>query len=304
MALSLDQLKNAFKKNEPQNTNRPNNYYPFWNMKTGESATIRFLPDKNSDNPLGFMVEKFMHNLVVNGEKKNVPCLKMYEEDCPICKVSNAYYKAEDKVNGQKYWRKKQHITQALIVSDPLPPNAETGETHQGKVRFIALGYQLFNVIKEAFESGELDNVPYEFNGGYEFIIKKTMQGEYSTYSVGSRFRNKPVNLTDDEVDSVQEHMIDLRTLLPQNPGLDKVEAMLEASLTGASYAGDSNVDDTVDADAVVSTKVTSAVVKESTPVTQQKVVKSAPVVEENEDDDEAEAERILSEIRARRAKA
>ena len=28
----------------------PNPIYPFWNIKEGESATFRFLPDGNTDN--------------------------------------------------------------------------------------------------------------------------------------------------------------------------------------------------------------------------------------------------------------
>ncbi len=237
MSLSLDQLKAAFKKNENEGgTNRPNNYYPFWNLQEGQQAVVRFLPDKNTSNPLGFLVEKLMHTLDINGEKKSAPCLRMYGEDCPICKVSSAYYKAEDKANGKKYWRKKQHIAQGLVIEDPMPADENTKETHQGKVRFFALGYQLFNVIKEAFEGGELEDVPYSPDGGYDFIIKKTKQGEYSTYAVGSRFRAKARALTDEERSVADDQVIVLETLLPQNPGEDKVSAMLSAALNGTAY--------------------------------------------------------------------
>jgi hypothetical protein len=213
MSLSLDQLKAAFKKPElNEGGGRQNNYYPFWNIEDGQQAVVRFLPDKNSSNPRGFLVEKLMHTLEVNGEKKSTPCLRMYGEDCPICKVSSAYYKAEDKVNGKKFWRKKQHLAQALVIDDPLKPDEQTQETHAGKVRFLALGYQLFNVIKEAFENGEMDEVPYSLDGGYDFIIKKTKQGDYSGYSVGSRFRAKNRALTDEERDTAETSMVDVVT--------------------------------------------------------------------------------------------
>ncbi len=232
---SLESLKAAFAKNDNQNRSRPNNYYPFWLMKAGESATVRFLPDGNPENPLGFMVEKTMHNLEINGERKSVPCMKMYGEDCPICKVASDFYKQDDKANGKKYYKKRQHLTQALIVSDPLPANDETGETHEGKVRFLALGYQLFNVIKEAFEGGELETVPYAFENGCDFVIKKTQQGEYATYAVGSRFARKETDLTDDQVAYVTDNVVDLSTLLPASPGVERVESMLEAAMTGKS---------------------------------------------------------------------
>jgi len=236
MTLTIEQVRTAFKQKENENS-RPNNYYPFWTMPEGASATIRFLPDANPDNPMGFLVEKIMHTLTINGENKSVPCLKMYGEECPVCKVSSAYYKEGDKVNGKKYWRKKQHLTQVQVVEDPTPPDQETGENHEGKVRFLAIGYQLFNILKEAFESGELDIVPYAFKGGTNFVIKKSKQGDHASYVVGSKFSRRSTDLTDDEIAEVKDHMIDLSTLLPQHPGVEKVEAMLEAALTGAEFS-------------------------------------------------------------------
>lgn len=234
--LSLKDLQNVFQNNNNSSggPRRPNNYYPFWNMQTGQQCTVRFLPDANEDNPMAFMVEKAMHTLYINGEKKSVPCLRMYdgEDNCPICKVSQSYYKENDKVNGKKYWRKKQHLTQALIVEDPLPEDTETGETHEGKVRFLALGFQIFKIIKDAIESGELDDVPFAYEGGCDFIIKKTQQGEYPSYVVGTKFARKTRDLTEDEIAHAEENMVDLSTLLPQNPGFEKVRSMLSAALS------------------------------------------------------------------------
>ncbi len=231
---SLADLQNAFKGPDREAGNLPNNYYPFWNMKEGEQAIVRFVPDANTNNPFDFLVEKVTHSLLINGEKKSVPCLSMYGEDCPICAVSQAYYKAEDKDNGKKYWKKKQYITQAIVIEDPLEPDKETKETHEGKLRYIALGYQLFNIIKESFGSGELDTVPYAYEGGTNFIIKKSKQGDYATYTIGSKFARKSSDLDEDVVANLQ--LADLSTLLPKHPGREKVEAMLEAALTGANY--------------------------------------------------------------------
>lgn len=239
MALSLEQLTAAFKKQDTKES-RPSNYYRFWDMAFGEQAIVRFVPDGNDTNPLGFIVEKFMHNLTINGENKSIPCLKMYDEECPICKVSSAYYADEGKesVNGKKYWRKKQHIIQALVVEDPLPVNPETGVNAEGKVMFLNFGFQLYSVIKEAFESGELDQVPYFFEGGCDFIIKKVRGPDGNAkYDVGSKFARRSSDLTDDEIAVVQDQSVDLSTLIPPNPTLEKVEAMLEAALTGAAYS-------------------------------------------------------------------
>lgn len=235
---SLADLKNLFTGQEQEGTRQslPNNYYPFWNMSSGQRAIIRFLPDRNENNERGFLVEKVSHTLTINGKVRSVPCLSMYGEDCPICKVSQDFYKADDKVNGKKYWRKKQYIAQALIIEDPLPPDQETGETHVGKVRGITLGYQIYNIIKEAFAGDELESIPYDFDEGYDFIIKKSDQGDYATYTIGTKFRGSQRALTEEELAAVEEGMIDLSTLLPKNPGVEKVRAMLEAELNGEDY--------------------------------------------------------------------
>lgn len=223
-----------------------NKYYPFWNMKPGQRAVIRFLPDRDAANSRGFLVEKVSHNLVINGQKRTVPCMSMYGEDCPVCKVSQDYYKVNDKINGKKYWRKKQYIAQALVLEDPLPADKDTGLTHQGEVRHIALGYQLYNIIKEAFASEDdpLEASPDDMSEGYDFIIKKTEQGEYSTYTMGTKFHSKQRALTEEELMVAEEGMIELKSLLPKSPGVEKVRAMLNADLNGEDYSDGKGGDD------------------------------------------------------------
>ena len=215
----------------------------------------------------------------------------MYDEDCPICKVSSAFYKEEGKgsPNGKKYWRKKQHIVQALIVEDPLPADDDTGETHEGKVRFLALGYQLYNVIKDAFET-DLENIPYLYEDGCNFIIKKTKNGDYDSYTVGSKFARKLTTLTEDEIALVEDNIVELKSLLPQAPEIEKVDSMLGSALTGAEYEDDASSS------------------KPSVPDTQsdnKAFVKETKVEDvnqpETDDEYEDEADRMLAEIRKRK---
>lgn len=307
--LSFEELKAQFKKNDQGTEGNQNNYYPFWNMEVGEQATVRYLPDANEDNPTGFMVEKLMHVLEINGEKKSVPCLKMYGEDCPICKVSAAFYKKDDKTNGKKYWRKKQYITQALIIDDPLPADKDTGETHAGKVRFLALGNKIYDSIKDAFESGDLEDSPDLFQGGTNFVIKKRQQGEYADYSRSS-FVKRASDLDDETIAHVKEAMVDLSTLLPKHPTLEKVEAMLQAALTGTEYksggddggvkGGSDDHEEETPVEKVSSVK--QAAEKSSKPVETKKVeTKPAPKGEDSDGDGEDDPDVILARLRARR---
>jgi hypothetical protein len=303
--LSLNDLKSQFKKSETATEGGQNNYYPFWNMEVGEQSTVRFLPDANEENPMGFLVEKLMHTLSINGENKSVPCLKMYGEDCPICKVSAAFYKKDDKTNGKKYWRKKQYIAQALIIEDPLPADKETGETHQGKIRYLALGSKIYDAIKDAFESGDLEEIPYLYEGGTNFMIKKRQSGDYADYSRSS-FAKRASDLDDETVSHVEASLINLSTLLPKNPGLDKVEAMLKAAMTGEEYNSDnSGSDNTENVDDTPVTKVSSIkdVVEKSTKkptTTKVDKVESTPA-DSSSDGDDDDPEAILARLRARR---
>ena len=62
--------------------------YPFWNIKEGESATMRFLPDGDTENTF-FWKERLMIKLPFAGIKGEtdsrpvqvqVPCMEMYGE--------------------------------------------------------------------------------------------------------------------------------------------------------------------------------------------------------------------------------
>jgi hypothetical protein len=237
---TLAEIKAAFgNDSEEKSQNNFNNlYYPFWNMPDGTRCVIRFLPDLNDDNPRGFLVEKVVHSLEINGKKQKIPCLSMYGEACPICELSQKYYKEKDEVNGKLYWKNKQYLAQAIVVEDPIPAD-ETGEKHEGKVRMIALGYQIFKIIKASFADDELEGVPYDIEEGHDFIIRKTA-GKYADYTTGTKFMNKSRALNAEELVAAEEGMVDLATLLPKHPGLEKVQAMLDAHRNGTAYTDDS----------------------------------------------------------------
>lgn len=287
MASKIDRIKEMFKQKESNGTQNGNNsYYPFWSMQVGEQAVVRFIPDKNEENAFGFFVEKLSHRLEINGEKKTVPCLKQYGDKCPICDVSAAYYKQGDKINGRKFWREKQYLSQVLVLKDPLQPDKDTGTNYEGQVKVIAMGAKIYEAIKDAFESGDLDEMPCEYNGGTNFVIKKTQNGEYAAYD-RSRFEKRSSDLDEDTIEFVEEARVDLSTLLPQKPDVEKIEAMLEAAISGEEYKESSSDEDDDDA-----------------PVAKPKQVSSPKkeIVVEDDDDDE-DAARILAEIRAKRQK-
>lgn len=312
----LEALRRAF--SAPTRSAGYGNYYPFFLMDNNQEAVVRFLPDKNPSNPLRYLVEKLDHRLVINGETKTTPCLSQYGEDCPICQTAQRYYKLEgdDSENGRAYYKKRKYIGQILVVKDPLPVK-EGEESNVGKLMHITIGFQIFNVMKNAIDRGFVKALPYNYKNGYDFVIVKSPQGKFSTYSLGSAFAPDPRPLDDDTIAYVEENIVDLSTLIPENPGIEKTEALLQAALTGESLveeeANDAHVSPAVP-------PVRQQTVAPSTPVptapsndfdddvpldkgnvseTPTVTTKSSSLLDD--DDGEEDAEDILAQIKARR---
>lgn len=231
MKKSLDALKNAF----TQKTGGGGGdqswklFYPFWKMADDTVATIRFLPDLDEENGLGFLVENLQHELIVNGEKKRVACLQMHGEQCPICELSRQYYDAEDTVMGKKYYKKKSYIGQILVIESPI-------EHEQSQlVKLIDFGPAIFKQVQAAFQSGDLEEAPYELKGGYNFRIKKTKSGQYASYATSS-FAPKQTDVDDSVIDAMQ--LYDLKAYRTPYTDRATIEAMLAADQTGQSYSG------------------------------------------------------------------
>lgn len=303
--------------------NYSNDIYPFWLMEVGESARVRILPDKNEDNDFIFFTDRLEHTLAINGEDKKIPCRAMYGEECPVCTLSRKLYKEQgkDSKDGKYYYRKKHSILRVLVIEDPLPPNKDTGETYEGKTVNTQFGFQLMEKIKEQISSDDLGEF-YDLNEGTDFIIKKTANGDYGTYTVGSQFARKSTAIDEDLQGTIE--LVDLATLLPKDLGFEKVQNMLQAHLNGEEYD-----DDDQKKPAKPAPKKEEAAKKKSVKVEESKqkddsddddddddddqkepvktsvkkaVIKEEPV--DSGDDDDADGDDIIAKLRARKNKA
>lgn len=206
-------------------------FFPFWKADIGTTSRIRFLPDLDESNPMGFLVENLTHELVINGKKKVVACGKMYNERCPICELSQKYYdeKSPDynKDLGWKYYRKKNYIGQILVVDTPVEHN------HEQMVKLIEFGPKIFKQIQAAFQSGDLENPPYEFMGGHDFRINKTKSGEYADYGTSS-FAPRASDVAADVIEQIE--LFELSKYRAPFVAPDVLEGMLIAAQTGGDY--------------------------------------------------------------------
>jgi hypothetical protein len=158
------------------------------------------------------------HRVEKNGQLTTIPCLKNWDDnaECPFCELSRSYYKANDKANGNKYWRVVEYLANALIISDGIasPVNNCTGE-----VKAIKLRSELYDRILEDIIGGLIEDIPCDYETGTHFIIKKASNGKYADYSK-STFESAPFALDANMIKLVTGKLIDLSTLIPPKPDI------------------------------------------------------------------------------------
>lgn len=209
-------------------------FFNFWKAEIDTVSIVRFLPDADEENPMGFLVENLVHELVINGKKEKVPCLKMYGEDCPICNLSRDLYDEKspnhNELLGKKYYRKQSYIGQILVLETPVEHDQDQ------LVKLIDFGPKIFEQIQAAFQSGDLSESPDSLKGGYNFRIKKTKSGQYASYT-SSSFAPKETDVSNDVIEALTLfNLADYRT---PKMSREVLETMLIADQTGASFASE-----------------------------------------------------------------
>ena len=181
-------------------------FFAFYKAEVGTTTTWRFFPDADVDNPLGFLVENLTHEFRVNGKRERYACLRMYGEACPTCDRAARYFDKNsldhDEDLGRVFYRKRSFIGQGMVVS------ASFADQNTDVPRLIEFGPKIFKAIQTAFQSGDMDDPPYEFKGGHNFRIVKSKSGEYPDYG-SSTFSPRPSDVDLAIVESIK--LYDLR---------------------------------------------------------------------------------------------
>lgn len=224
-----------------------NAIYPFWNIKEGESATFRFLPDGNPDNTF-FWTERLMIKLPFAGIKGEtdsrpvvvqVPCMEMYGESCPVLAEVRGWFKdpsLEDM--GRKYWKKRSYIFQGFVVDNPLSDD----KTPENPIRRFIIGPQIFQIIKQALMDPDMEDLPTDYTAGVDFRLNKSSKGGFADYST-SNWARRTRPLSEEEAAAVDAHgLFDLSEFLPKKPdatAVKVIQEMFEASVDGEAYDPD-----------------------------------------------------------------
>jgi hypothetical protein len=245
MALSLKEIRDRLRQqeNKQKESSGDGALFPFWNIKEGETATIRFLPDANQENPY-FWVERRIIKMPFNGivgqsDKPitvDVPCMQMYGKICPITQEISDYWNDDSmKEVARTYYRKQSFIYQGFVVNSPLVEE----QPPKNPIRRLVINKQLHDIIKNSLMDEEMESLPVDYEDGCDFKINKTAQGQYASYMTSSWARRSR-SLSVEELEAIQEFGLNnLKDYLPDEPTsehLDIIMQMYESSLNGDAY--------------------------------------------------------------------
>ena len=230
-----------------QSSGGDNAIYPFWNIKEGETATLRFLPDGNESNTF-FWAERLMIKLPFAGIKGEtdsrpvqvqIPCMEMYGESCNILNEVRGWFKdASLEDMGRKYWKKRSYIFQGFVLDNPLSEDT----TPENPIRRFIIGPQIFQIIKAALMDPDMEELPTDYTAGVDFRLQKGSKGGYADYGTSNwARRERPLN--DAEMKAINDHgLFNLSDFLPKKPTdveIKVMQEMFEASVDGEAYDAD-----------------------------------------------------------------
>ena len=232
------------KKNGNRNSSGDKASYPYWNIPEKQTATVRFLPDRD-DNNAWFWVERQTCKLpfdgVSGGERPSttpvvvtVPCVDMFGDTCPIIAASRPWWKTDEAL-ARKYWKKRSFIAQGFVVSSPF----EETDLPENPIRRLILGPSLLEKLKAGLVDAEMEHTPIDYINGTDFKIKKTRKSDYNNYDT-SEWSRRTRALSEAERIAVDNFgLFNLKDFIGARPdanGIAMIKAMFEASVRGDPF--------------------------------------------------------------------
>jgi len=244
---SLAEIREKLKAQETRServSGGDNAIFPHWNIQEGTTATLRFLPDGNTDNTF-FWVERLMLRLPFSGIKGDmsskpvvvqVPCVEMWNIPCPVLTEVRTWFKDSSLEDmGRKYWKKRSYIFQGFVTGNPL--NEDT--LPENPIRRFVISPSIFTLIKDALMDPDIQELPIDYENGLDFRVTKTTKGQYADYST-SKWARKESALTEVQKAAIDTYgLFNLSDYLPKKPdqvALGVIKAMFDSSVDGEPY--------------------------------------------------------------------
>ena len=213
------------KANKGKGAKKDLRFLNYYDLKYGETITIRLLPDAESEE-LWLDYSTHGSNLK-NRAIKPISCVwDMQGESCPACGHSYSFHEQGDKKEAARWRSKESSVGQCVVVDSPI----EIAQAEDGNlVKLIHIPYGIREYIKECVINQTVPD-PTAVN----LVIKKTENaGKQATY-------NKTYfNINDDafpeevlssfEVD--ESYLYDLSKELPPSSTAAEVQTWLDAAI-------------------------------------------------------------------------
>lgn len=221
-----------------------NAIFAHWNIKEGENATLRFLPDADESNTF-FWKERQMMRFEFPGVKGGdenkpvtvqVPCIEMWNETCPVHAEIRPWFKDSSMEElARKYWKKKSYIFQGFVTDNPITDE----ETPENPIRRFVISPQIFKIISAALMDPDFPEIPTDYENGTDFKVVKGSKGGYADYGT-SNWARRERSLNQTERDAIAQYgLFNLNDYLPKKPNAEELNAifeMFEASVDGQLY--------------------------------------------------------------------
>lgn len=263
MALSMEEMRARIKaRKEQQEANKngenggerkPDAFLAHWNIATGATLNLRFLPDADNNNDF-FWRDREMITLTFSGIKGEagsrevkfqVPCNEMFTpgvvNTCPVHKVLREMYATKDPELAKiasRYWKKRTWLLQCFIAPNSAPVKDDIAP--ENPIRRVLLNKDLFEKVESILANDRLTALPFDYNHGRDFQITKGTNGSgHASYNT-SQWDMYERPLSDAERAAIDTYgLFDLKTFIPKQPTEEELNAiyeMFEASMNGEMY--------------------------------------------------------------------
>ena len=220
---------------EPEKKKLPSNRLDTTLPEGVEKRTIRlrFLPPHHKSG-IDEVVAITHDHYIYRGSRNNFfgHCRKMYNEECPVCKVSeqkwavwrSTHNQTEKKLKAKEagtYTPDKVYNVNVLVVSDSVEP------ANNGKVFVYKFKKQIYGILHKAL-AGDTDlGIPkkevFDIQRGAIFNLVCSRKGDYVTYE-SSIFAEGGYDLTP-QLDNIVEQLHDLSSILVEKETLASMTA-------------------------------------------------------------------------------
>jgi len=235
--LDIKQMQELFA--TPKRSNAKEGFVTFSNIPLdGDPMVLRFLPDLDEENPVVWIASKTIHAVKdSSGKWHTLPCLTAHGEQdthCPLCVTAAELYSAGDREKGKNFYKKKNFIAQALVVSDPTP-DSEEYVNMTGKVAKVQLTKTFYERIIS--QCTALDNTSFVDDiAGCDYAIYRTKKDNFNNYDLSNFVRKE----SDIDYADVEDQLVELKSLLPVVNDDERVRVLSEHAFLVADLLGES----------------------------------------------------------------